>query len=268
MLVDEVFHLLRSNGEVSIKIGDVSLTLDLRHPHERRYAICAVADVRYPQKDIDTALFSAFIEPGDHVLDLGANIGLTALEALECGAANVLCVEPVESLIRRIPEDPRLDRLQAAVTDRDGEAEITLSQSHNQGSTISADVVALFPNVFEGGSTERVSAVTIDGLGDFDVWKLDVEGAEGAALRGASETLKRKPPRVIIAEIYEPFLPEVRALLATSHPTQLRAGISLESYELTLCEPEQFDVSAVYQTSPMYIFSTVGRPRTDSYSTT
>ncbi len=253
-MIDEIFHLLKLDGDIVVKIGDVDLQLDLRQPHERRYALCAVANVRYPQKDIDSALFDKFILPGDRVLDLGANIGLTALEALECGAVHVLCVEPVQSLARRIPKDPRIECVQAAVTDKQGEAEMIRSSAHNQGSTLSAEIVNLFPTVFEDAETERVRTVTIDSLGDFNVWKLDVEGAEVTALHGASERLQQNPPRVIIAEVYDLFLPEVRALLEVSHPVQLRAGLALETYELILCEPEEFDVSKVYQTSPMYVF--------------
>src|SRR5262245_12795277 len=95
-------NLLPGDGEVQVTIGDLSLTLDLRFPHERRYALALLHDLRNPQADIDRQLFQKYGRHGDVVLDAGANVGITAAEALACGASHVICVEPEHTLAARL----------------------------------------------------------------------------------------------------------------------------------------------------------------------
>ncbi|QBX38110.1 FkbM family methyltransferase [Brevundimonas sp. S30B] len=240
---------------MTTEIAGVPITFDLAQPHERRYAACAALDVKYPQRDIDAALYDHVLRPGDRVLDMGANIGLTALEALQRGAAHVTCLEPVPELSRRIPVDPRIEVIGAAVSDRVGWAQLSLSDLHNQGATLAQDVTELFPDLFTANRSTRVPTVPIDRLdGPYDVWKMDVEGAEVAALRGAVETLSKRPPRAVIAEVYDQHLSDVRDRLEPSHPLVRRAGLRLDTYALDLRPPETFDSHRYHPTSPMYLF--------------
>lgn len=258
MLINDVEHLLRDEGEITVRRAGVRLTLDLRHPHERRYAACAVLSLAYPQLDIDSLLTRHVIRPGDAVLDLGANIGVTALEFLAAGASRVVCVEPVRALVERLEalDDDRLTIIRGATGSRSGEIELTLSTAHNQGSSYSPGVMAMFPGVFgEGPVKETVPMVTVDVLpANCDVWKLDVEGAEIDTLIGARKALAEYPPRAIIAEIFDPFLDEVRSMLQPTHPVQRRAAIRRDDYSLALIEPDDFESEAYHQTSPMYLF--------------
>lgn len=97
--------------------------------------------------------------------------------------------------------------------------------------------------------------VTVDVLpANCDVWKLDVEGAEIDTLIGARKALAEYPPRAIIAEIFDPFLDEVRSMLQPTHPVQRRAAIRRDDYSLALIEPDDFECEAYHQTSPMYLF--------------
>ena len=120
-------------------------------------------------------------------------------------------------------------------------------------------MIEIFPSVFGNDpKTVEVNLVTIDELcqnyGNFDVWKLDIEGAETDAVRGAEKTLMKYPPRVIIAELYDRFYAEFYSAIESTHPYAYRAFITRDRYELELCQPVLEFRNDVYQTSPMYVF--------------
>jgi FkbM family methyltransferase len=245
---------------VPIEIAGHKLRLDLRWRHERRYAAAHYFGIRFEQADVDRLLFERFVRVGDVLLDAGANIGLCSLEALRAGCASVHAFEPVPALLARLREIEAEDLIvhPQALSDRVGQVEFALSESHNQGSTCKTEVTAMFPEVF--GAAPQIVAVpctTIDasGLPHCHVWKIDVEGAEVDLLRGAAATLARDPPRVIIAEVYPDRLDEFRSLLAPTHPVCRRAFIERRGYGLALTDAAaDHDQARWYRTSPMYVF--------------
>lgn len=254
----------RTEGEVHAVIGGITLHYDLRHPHERVYAASSVFDVADPQSDIDTLLFSRLVRTGDRVLDAGANIGHTAACLLACGAREVVAVEAEPSLYARLQrlDDRRLLPVHAAITRAAGTVRLHLSRTHNQGATLSAEIRQLFPQVFDGDTAVvEVPATTIDALyatyGGFDVWKLDIEGAEVDALTGAGDTLRQAPPRAIIAELYAPFFGPFMDALAATHPHCYRAQIRTSDYglQLTAAASSEDAAAGCYPTSPMYVVS-------------
>jgi FkbM family methyltransferase len=249
------------NGEVSVHIGDLPMTLNLSFVHEKRYALGLLFGFRNPQADIDRLLFRTKLRPGDTVLDAGANIGVTAAEALACGASHVICVEPEDSLIKRLNLlretcSNRISVLHCALGALEGVAELALSEVHNQGHTTSSAMLTLFPRIF-GSQRQRVQVSTIDiALRDIpaDVWKLDVEGAEADAIRGAYHTLERAPPRVILAELYDPFVEEVVNLLPQFQVR--RAALATADYSLHLLDQVGGALSDEFcATSPIYVFT-------------
>jgi FkbM family methyltransferase len=253
--------LLPETGQVEVTVGNLSLTFDLRFPHERRYALGFLHGLRNPQADIDRFLFQKYVRRGDVVLDAGANIGVTAAEALACGAKHVICVEPEHTLATRLSvlearAQGRLSCWHCALGARTGSANLLLSQTHNQGHTISPKIATIFPTIF-GGNLQRVAVRTVDIiLADqtSDIWKLDVEGAEADVIRGAQQTLERKPPRVIFAELYDPFVAEFAALLPQFQI--LRAALTKADYSLVLLDKIHGPLSDEFcQTSPTYIFA-------------
>ena len=153
MLAWELEPLLRpTQNLVVIEIGGVALSLDLRHAHERLYLLSHLFNVRYPQADIDRLLFERFVRQGDVVLDAGANIGYTALQLLEQGARTVYCF--VSSwrcdLYKRLAQlsHAGLRVFHAALWDQTGYGDLFLSVTHDQGSTLEASTIQMFPAVF------------------------------------------------------------------------------------------------------------------------
>jgi len=244
---------------LSLKIGAYNLRFDCSQAHEKRYIIRHIFDCLYPQADIDQKLFGFFVKKGDVCLDLGANIGVTALEMIGAGAKKVLAFEPYEPHVIRL-SNIKCDAIEVypiAVSDHIGKADMFISKTHNQGNTIVKGQVNLFPKVFgDHLKTETVSVRTLDSLlseTNTDVWKIDVEGSENALIRGAIETLKKKPPRVIICECYN--CPHEILNLLGGEWTGLRALLRIDNYELVFSRLSEKIVSRYYhKTSPMYVF--------------
>ena len=253
--------LVPSTGEITVTVGDLQLTLDLRFPHERRYALGFLFDLRNPQADIDRQLFQACIHVGDVVLDAGANIGVTAAEALACGAGHVICVEPERSLAKRLKalasfSSGRISVWDCALGAREGLAELLLSRTHNQGHTISTTMTSLFPDLFDD-QHQTVHVSTADSIlldRPADLWKLDVEGLEADVIEGARQTLERSPPRTILAELYDPFVDNVINLLPGYQVR--RAALAKGNYGLQFLDQIGGTLPDEYcPTSPTYVFT-------------
>jgi FkbM family methyltransferase len=141
------------------------------------------------------------LSPGQVVIDLGANLGVFATRAARRvgPAGRVVAVEPHPDNFRRLQANGRrngltwLDCVQAAAGDADGEATLFV---HERGINHSL--------VRGAGASVPVRVRTVDGLvrelglSRVDFLKIDIEGAVPAALRGASETLRRFHPRIAL----------------------------------------------------------------------
>src|SRR5215216_1294268 len=151
---------------------------------------------------IGRALFVELLEPGAVVVDVGANVGeftLTAAAAVGL-QGTVLAFEPQPEVFRLISESVRHNGLknvrlvQAAVSDRSGEATLFWPESGNSG-------IASLANTATGISV-GVSSVTLDDVveskqvGRVDVLKVDVEGHEPQVLDGGIKMLKTHKPCV------------------------------------------------------------------------
>ncbi|WBV42404.1 FkbM family methyltransferase [Pseudoroseomonas cervicalis] len=173
------------------------------------------------------ALFRRLVRPGDHVLDIGANHGIYALQAAQATGptGQVHAFEP----------NPRLAELAAAslaanayswaklhpvaVGDTPGEAELTFNPKSSGGG-----------NIHPGRGPAKAERLTVKMVAldsffpepDFrvDVIKMDIEGYEGRALRGMARLLQRAPDLRMIMEFSPALLarggvkaPEVAAQL-------------------------------------------------------
>ena len=185
---------------------------------------------RYGVRDTDIELTKKLLAPGDVFVDGGANIGLfTLAAAAQVGTTGkVIAFEPAREVRLRLTQNVALNRLiQVEVVP------FALSSAAGEATFRTFDIAGaglnhLGPSNGESGNVEAVTLTTLDAaVGATDrrrlkLLKLDLEGAEHAALRGASEILRDVHPDIII-EIEESHLkrlgssvPEIASLL-TAH---------------------------------------------------
>lgn len=143
------------------------------------------------------------LRPGGVFVDAGANLGVfTLFAAARVGpAGRVLAFEPSGREFAQLERNVALNGLgqvslhRAALGEAAGEAELRVAEEghagHNTlGSGFAYDVAE--------AARERVAVVRLDdalaGMERCDAIKLDIEGAELRALRGAAETLARLRP--------------------------------------------------------------------------
>ncbi len=167
------------------------------------------------------------IEPGEALLDIGANMGIYTIYAAQLRAAHVDAMEPeaqnfallcrnilINHLTARatawplaLSDAPRFDRLHLS----DGEAG---GSCHSFGESVN---FKLEPHVF--AHSQGAVATTIDDLVESGAIrmpnhiKIDVDGLEHRVIAGGLRTLAREDLRSLIVET-NPALAEHRAMIA------------------------------------------------------
>lgn len=151
-----------------------------------------------------------FLQAGDVVLDVGANIGSLAMLAAACVGANgrVIAVEPIERnrrLLARSAQANGFDWVEvvaAAASDAAGEIDLRTHPLTSNSARPAASGELLRD---ERGRTVRVPGVVLDhlfaGLQRLDLVKIDIEGMEPLALRGFERGLERLRP-VLLSEFH------------------------------------------------------------------
>lgn len=151
-----------------------------------------------------------FLRPGDHYIDGGAHHGLYTLHAaaLVGPTGRVEAVEAAPKAVVRLSENVALNRLSqvvvhaAALADSPGRVPFVVDRGAGSGNRIrTADDV--------GSATVEVPTITLDDLrdrGPFSMVKLDVEGAEPLAMRGAERLVAEQPPAVWQLELVDRFV--------------------------------------------------------------
>lgn len=149
------------------------------------------------------------VKPGDVVIDCGANIGAYTRYALDAGASLVVAAEPSPLNILALQhnfaaeiKDDRVVIVPKAVWHEPG----TMMLQTFEHSVL--DTLVMGDRAEGQGKVQaevEVDLVTIDslvaelGLEQLDVLKMDIEGAERNALRGAFRTIRRFKPTLPIA---------------------------------------------------------------------
>lgn len=142
----------------------------------------------------------AGLRAGDVALDVGAHLGTFTRYALSRGASRVIAIEPVPALADCLertfaPEIARgtVSVLRVAAWERNEELSFGTGRESTMGHVDA-----------QGGGELRVSGRTIDSLVDelgvdtVHFIKMDIEGSEASALRGAAATIRSSHPRMAI----------------------------------------------------------------------
>jgi FkbM family methyltransferase len=154
-----------------------------------------------------TKFFKSLLFPGAVFADIGAHVGYYSLVAAPRvgSSGRIYSFEPMSQQFDRLTENIRRNHLcqitplKLALSNNALAAVIQLNDAHNLGSA-SLRPANGNPTVCQ----ETVECTTLDmfaeseGLSRLDVVKIDVEGLEVAVLRGASRTLARFRPVILI----------------------------------------------------------------------
>ena len=196
---------------------------DLGKRHDASYVqfVGSEGERSAPSVLLDQAVFDAVIRPGDRTADVGANVGFTALQMLQAGAGVVHCFEPDERVCSRLRAladgDDRLVVHEVGIGGADADAELHVSESHEQGSSFDKPSVDRWTRTADfkyGAATVTRPVRTLAGYGRFDFVKIDIEGWERQALEGYSEFLRPgSKPRAVYLESYPDHLPGILALM-------------------------------------------------------
>ncbi len=178
----------------------------------------------------ETAFVQATIQPGWNVLDIGANIGyFSMLCATLAGAeGQVYAFEPMHlnaaMLARSIAENGYAERItltEAAVGATTGTVQITyLEQQINSGG------VHLVPTGRSGYAGHAVADVPMIVLDQIELRrpiqfiKIDIEGAESLALRGARTLLQQDQP-LIMSEVHAELLGRIGGVSVADYLAEL-----------------------------------------------
>lgn len=149
-------------------------------------------------------LSEIFVKRGMSVLDAGAHFGYNTLQVSRLVGAmgTVIALEPQRIIFQQLchhlfhNQIYNVTALPFAVLDR--ETKISIS-SFEETDARNRGVTSI------GSGSEQTRSVSIDALGEFDFLKLDIQGSELAALRGAERCLEKKRP-IIFIELEENFL--------------------------------------------------------------
>jgi FkbM family methyltransferase len=146
------------------------------------------------------ALLGKLVKPGDIVLDVGANIGFHTLEAWRAvgSQGRVISIEASSDHADAVKRNLELNRLPTrdvhniAVGDYEGEVKLGLPAGGNQG---------MFGINAGDGEAFSVPMKRIDDVIDVPrlaLIKMDIEGSELGALRGAEQTIRKYKPAILM----------------------------------------------------------------------
>lgn len=177
------------------------LVLDLTEPQNLPYLFYG----RAPYEVGEEQIIKALVRPGEHVVDVGANVGWysTMLADLVGPAGRVYAFEPNEDLLRNLrltaSAFPALNVIDMAVGDVEGEDTLRISRLLGNSSLMGV--------VPEQTGSQSCRVVTLDGFlasagaPPITFIKSDTEGGEMRVLAGASRLLDTTSPPTCLIEI-------------------------------------------------------------------
>jgi FkbM family methyltransferase len=180
---------------------------------------------------------SRYLQPGDAVVDVGANIGIYTLLAasLVGDGGKVLSFEPGRVAFARLEENVRRNRLSqveaicAAISERPGRLRFFQRCDLTNRLAAASD---------EAGAEgiEDVTCITLDTAlagTRFAFGKIDIEGAETMAFRGAQQILHQANPPVWLLEMKDRLLQRYG-----SSAKQLATLLHTSGYDLAIYDAD------------------------------
>ncbi len=202
-LYERLHHLLMPAERLVTATLDKGfrMKLDLEDAEQRKVYFFGHYHERY-----EAALVARLLDPGEVFWDVGANVGYFSLVAAAAvqETGQVLAFEPGTAALERLTENVSLNPFKnigisnLAVADRDGEAVLYRAEG------IADSSASLFSAAAGAAGGEVCRTVALDsflqqeGLRPPDFIKLDVEGAELAALQGAAAILTDSRPLLLV----------------------------------------------------------------------
>lgn len=184
-------------------------------------------------------VFAEHVPSGGVVWDIGANIGFYSLIASRLvGDGTVVAFEPLpdnQEAIRRnlaLNEVANVELIGIALSDREGQAELEIHASPTWAKLDTSGDTS-FKRDSEVSGQVRVDVSTMDAQLEHvaapDLVKMDIEGAEVAALRGADRLLRERRPTLIcelhgtnaaVTELLQAYGYDVRTIESPEVPPQ------------------------------------------------
>jgi FkbM family methyltransferase len=213
--IKELSHLAESNGKLELWATPLGEFWMPKGGSISEFGVMAEQELRVYGSG------QSGVQPGDVVIDCGADIGTFTRLALEMGASAVIAVEPApdnQSCLRRTFSreiaDGRVKLFPKGVWNKDDF--MTLYNPGIYGSV----VIKIAPT-----AGVQIPLTTIDKLVDelhlnrVDFIKMDIEGSEKQALEGARQTLLRFKPRLAIScEHFQSDAKEIPRLVIAMAP--------------------------------------------------
>lgn len=148
----------------------------------------------------ETAFVARYLRPGDLFLDIGANIGpFSVVAATFVPGVEVVSVEPGETARRRLIENLTLNDLSTdAVVDKaigESAGTVRFTTGLDTMNAVATDEAREFVEV------EQITIDDLAGSREVALMKIDVEGLELSAFKGAAEQLATRPGPTILFEL-------------------------------------------------------------------
>jgi FkbM family methyltransferase len=165
-----------------------------------------------------------YLRPGDSAIDAGANVGIyTLLMATVVGTnGSVLAFEPADKAFAYLTKNVVMNDLRQVTLRKAAIADFCGTADFNQGEDEANALSSLRESPL---GRHPVDVVTLDSEiagARYAVCKIDVEGAEFAALKGAERSLRGTNPPVLLLEL--------------TNRTLVRSGSSVEEVKSWLKE--------------------------------